>query len=136
MLGGVEVSNEIGVEAHSDGDVVLHALTDALLGALGRGDIGDRFPSSDPQWKDASSTLFVKSVLEDLNNLAASIINIDVNIQAERPKLGSRKNQIAQKISDLTGCRYVNVKAGTNEGCDSIGKGEAIGATVIVLISL
>lgn len=136
MLGGVEVSSEIGVESHSDGDVVLHALTDALLGTLGRGDIGDRFPNSDPQWKDASSEIFVKSVLEDLNNLAATIVNIDVSIQAERPRLGSKKTQIARKISDLTGCRYVNVKAGTNEGCDSVGKGEAIGATVIVLISM
>lgn len=136
MLGGVEVSNEIGIDAHSDGDVVLHALTDALLGALGLGDIGDRFPSSDPNWKNAPSDRFVKPVLDDLRRVGGSIVNIDVNIQAERPKLGMKKKLIAQKISELTSCPFVNVKAGTNEGCDSIGKGEAIQATAIVLISL
>ncbi|HQY87699.1 MAG TPA: 2-C-methyl-D-erythritol 2,4-cyclodiphosphate synthase [Tepidisphaeraceae bacterium] len=136
MLGGVEVSNEIGVDAHSDGDVVLHALTDALLGALGLGDIGDRFPNSDPKWKGASSDRFVKSVLDELERSGGSIVNIDVNIQAERPKLGAKKKLIAQKISELANCNFVNVKAGTNEGCDSVGKGEAIQATVIVLISL
>ena len=136
MLAGVCVSTQTSAVAHSDGDVVLHALVDAILGALGLGDIGERFDSADPQWKNADSGVFVADAMRELQTRRASIVNLDVTILAERPVLKPFKPQMRARLSELTGCANVNVKAGTNEGCDAVGRGEAISATVAALIEL
>ena len=136
MLGGVVASTEMSAVAHSDGDVVLHALVDAILGALGLGDIGEHFPNTDPRWREADSSVFVDLALFELNARGGTIVNIDVSILAERPKLSAFKAQMRQRLTELTDCPHVNVKAGTNEGCDAVGRGEAITATVAALIEV
>ncbi len=136
MLAGVCVSEGMSAIAHSDGDVVLHALVDAIFGALGLGDIGDHFSNTDPLWQDADSAVFVQEAMQLLRAARGSIINIDVTIQAEKPKLKPFKQSMAEKLKTLTRCDHVNIKAGTNEGCDAVGRGEAIAATVAVLIQL
>lgn len=134
VLGGVVVSDEISPIAHSDGDVVLHAVVDALLGGLGLGDIGDRFANTDPRWKDAPSRVFVESVMVDVRRGGYQVANCDVTILAERPKLKAFKPAIGQALSSLLDGCPVNIKAGTNEGCDAIGRGEAIAAHAILLL--
>ncbi|MFT3787871.1 MAG: 2-C-methyl-D-erythritol 2,4-cyclodiphosphate synthase [Tepidisphaeraceae bacterium] len=134
-LGGVVVSNELSAVAHSDGDVVLHALVDALFGALGLGDIGDRFSNSDPQWKDCESRKFVEAAMGDVRWRKMRVINIDISINAEKPMLKTLKPKIAESVRLLTDAECVNVKAGTNEGLDAVGRGEAIAATVVVLLA-
>ena len=136
ILAGVEVSREVSPVAHSDGDVVMHALVDALFGALGLGDIGERFTNTDPRWQGADSALFVQEAMKELHAARGTVINIDVSILAERPKLKSFKPLMRSRLAELTKCANVNVKAGTNEGCDAVGRGEAIAATVAVLIEL
>jgi 2-C-methyl-D-erythritol 2,4-cyclodiphosphate synthase len=137
LLGGVVVSEEISAVAHSDGDVVIHALVDAILGAMGWGDIGELFPNTDPQWKDAASRVFLKKVQDRLHDAGMRVVNADITIQAERPKISPFKSQMIQILRDsLGGTTAVNVKAGTNEGCDAVGRGEAIAAHVVVLLAL
>jgi 2-C-methyl-D-erythritol 2,4-cyclodiphosphate synthase len=137
VLGGVVVSEDVRPVAHSDGDVVLHALVDALLGAMGWGDIGEHFQNTDPRWKDAPSRLFVESVYGKV--LAAGYVlgNVDVTILAERPRLKPFKPAMVAALAGLLHCRpdQVNVKAGTNEGCDAIGRGEAVAAHAVVLLA-
>ncbi len=135
VLAGVVVSREMSPVAHSDGDVVLHAAVDALLGALGRGDIGDRFPNSDPRWKDAASRVFIESVMEDVLDEGFRVVNCDVTVLAERPRLAPFKAAMARSLADLLGGCLVNVKAGTNEQCDAIGRGEAIAAHATLLLA-
>lgn len=137
VLGGVVVADGISPVAHSDGDVVLHALVDALLGAVGGGDIGDAFPNSDPRWKGAASRVFLDHAAGIVRDKGWSVGNIDLLVLAERPKLGKFKPQIARHIESLLSLPEgsVNVKAGTNEGCDAVGRGEAIAATVVVLLT-
>jgi 2-C-methyl-D-erythritol 2,4-cyclodiphosphate synthase len=134
VLGGVTVSTSLAPVAHSDGDVVLHALTDALLGTIQAGDIGDAFPNTDPRWRNAESKIFVEHALTRVRAAGYEVVNADILIQAERPKLGAHKAEIAARVSALLG-GPVNVKAGTNEGCDAIGEGLAIAATVVVLVA-
>ncbi len=136
MLGGVYIPDTDGLYGHSDGDVALHALVDALLGAGGMGDIGTLFPDTDPQWRDADSKEFLLIVKEKLEEKRWQIVNIDLIIHAEEPHLGPFKGQIKRCIASLLGVDFtaVNVKAKTNEGLGDIGAGEAIAATAIVLI--
>jgi 2-C-methyl-D-erythritol 2,4-cyclodiphosphate synthase len=134
ILGGVAVAHDMSVVAHSDGDVVLHALVDAILGAIGQGDIGEHFSNADPQWRNARSTLFVQHAMSLATRAGYRMGNIDILILAEKPKLSSFKTKIAQSVADLTNAEQVNVKAGTNEGCDAVGRGEAIAATVTILM--
>jgi len=138
MLGGVEVSDQISPVAHSDGDVVLHAIVDALLGAMAMGDIGEHFPNNDPKWKGAASRVFVEEVYCKVLAAGFAVQNLDVTILAERPKLKSFKPSIVKSISQMLDVaeNQVNVKAGTNEGCDAIGRGEAIAAHAVVLLGL
>src|SRR5690606_9111886 len=136
ILAGVEVSREVSPIAHSDGDVVLHALVDALFGALGLGDIGERFSNTDPLWRDADSAIFVQEAMKELYARGGVVVNLDVSIQAERPRLKDFKPAMRVRLSELTRCANVNVKAGTNEGCDAVGRGEAIAATAAVLIEV
>jgi 2-C-methyl-D-erythritol 2,4-cyclodiphosphate synthase len=134
MLAGIEVSTEISPIAHSDGDVVIHALVDALLGAMGWGDIGELFPNTDPRWKDAPSRVFVEHVMEKVKAAGFGVVNADVTILAERPKLKKFKPLMVENLKQLLGGQ-INVKAGTNEECDAIGRGEAIAAHAVVLLA-
>jgi 2-C-methyl-D-erythritol 2,4-cyclodiphosphate synthase len=136
ILGGVNIPHARGLVGHSDADVVLHALTDALLGAAGLGDIGDAFPDTDPKWKGADSRLFLTETSAKLNQLGWSIVNLDVTIFAQEPKLGPLKSAIRESLAALLGLSLdsVNVKAKTGEKVGHIGRGEAIGCHVIVLI--
>ena len=136
VLGTVVVSTEISPVAHSDGDVVLHALVDAVLGAVGGGDIGELFPNTDPRWKDAPSRVFMEAAVARARSAGYAVGNADVMVLAERPKLKRFKPEMAAAVADLLGVPVdrVNVKAGTNEGCDAIGRGEAIAAHATVLL--
>lgn len=136
ILGGVGVEHPKGLVGHSDADVVLHAVTDALLGAAGLGDIGDLYPDTDSRWKDADSRLFLTETLGRLNQLGWWAVNLDVTIFAQEPKLGPVKAAIRAKLSDLLGLPgdAVNVKAKTGEKVGHIGRGEAIGCHAVVLI--
>ena len=136
MLGGVEVPFNLGLLAHSDGDVVLHAVIDAILGATGLGDIGTLFPDTDPEWKDADSSELVICVREQMKRQRWEVVNLDVIIQAEQPKLGPYKGQIKRQIAGLleTDFANVNIKAKTNESLDAVGEGRAIASTVMVLL--
>lgn len=136
VLGGVRLDHPRGPISHSDGDVVLHAVTDALLGAIGAGDIGDAFPDTDLQWKDADSVLFVHSTLARLNQLGWRVVNLDVTIFAQEPKLGPVKAAIRARIAELLGIdeQQVNVKAKTGEKVGHIGRGEAIACHAVALI--
>jgi 2-C-methyl-D-erythritol 2,4-cyclodiphosphate synthase len=134
FLAGVEVADGISPVAHSDGDVVLHALVDALLGAIGKGDIGEMFPNSDPRWKDAASVTFVRGAMEQVRSLGFAVLNVDVTILAERPKLMPLKAKMIASLSQMVDAA-VNIKAGTNEGCDAVGRGEAIAAHAVVLLN-
>jgi len=136
VLGGVVVAQDVSPVAHSDGDVVLHALVDALLGAIGAGDIGEIFPNTDVRWKNAPSHLFVEGAMARLAGATFRVVNVDVTILAERPKLQSFKHAMRANLARLLNVRadQVNIKAGTNEGVDAIGKGEAIAAHVVVLL--
>jgi 2-C-methyl-D-erythritol 2,4-cyclodiphosphate synthase len=134
VLAGVTVASDISPVAHSDGDVVLHALVDALLGAVGGGDIGEMFPNNDPRWKDAVSSIFVEAALDVVKKRGFAVVNADVTIMAERPRLKPFKNAMVAALLKLVG-GSVNVKAGTNEGCDAVGRGEAIAAHVVVLLA-
>lgn len=134
VLGGIVVSTEMSPVAHSDGDVVIHAIVDALCGALGAGDIGEHFPDSDPAHQGAASTVFLERMKRHLEAANYDVVNADVTILAERPRLGPFKKRIAEHLGRLLGAP-VNVKAGTNEGVDAIGRGEAIAAHAVVLLA-
>jgi 2-C-methyl-D-erythritol 2,4-cyclodiphosphate synthase len=136
VVGGVMVANDIGVVAHSDGDVAIHALVDAILGALGAGDIGEMFPSSDPQWKNAASRIFLDGAMAKVRQAGFAIGNVDLTILAERPRLAPFRNEICSTLAVLMHCdkSAVNVKAGTNEGCDCVGEGKAIAAHAVVIL--
>ena len=132
-LAGVVVANDRSFVAHSDGDVVIHALVDAILGALGQGDIGRHFPNTDERWRGASSGVFLARALEMAQGQGLAVVNVDVTILAESPRLAPYLEAMTQSLAAVVGGQ-VNVKAGTNEGCDAIGRGEAIGATAVVLL--
>jgi 2-C-methyl-D-erythritol 2,4-cyclodiphosphate synthase len=134
LLGGVVVSSEMSPIAHSDGDVVMHALVDAILGALAMGDIGEHFPDTDPKWKNAPSRLFLQHAYGLAKSNGFSLVNADVTILAERPKLKPFKPQMLQNLQQILDGQ-INIKAGTNEKCDAIGRGEAIAAHAVVLLA-
>jgi 2-C-methyl-D-erythritol 2,4-cyclodiphosphate synthase len=136
MLGGVQVSFGMGLVGHSDGDAVLHAAVDALLGAAGMGDIGMMFPDTDPKWKDADSKGFLLAVKEKLTEKKWEVVNVDVTIHAEQPRLEQFKGQMKRVIAGLLGIDFnaVNIKAKTNNGIGEIGTGEAIGATAVAML--
>jgi len=136
MLCGVYVPYPAGLAGHSDGDVGLHAVIDALLGATGMGDIGALFPDTDPAYKDIDSKELLFAVKERLEEKKWEVINIDLTIHAEEPKLGSFKGQMKRCVAGLLGIDFnaVNVKAKTNEGLGEIGAGEAMAATATALL--
>ena len=136
ILGGVRLEHGRGLAGHSDADVVLHAVTDALLGAAGLGDIGDAFPDTDPAYKNRDSRYFVEETLARLNRAGWRVVNVDVTVFAQEPKLGPVKNRIRQSLAQLLRLEAgaVNVKAKTGEGVGHIGRAEAIGCQAVVLI--
>jgi 2-C-methyl-D-erythritol 2,4-cyclodiphosphate synthase len=136
ILGGVEVPYEKGLLGHSDADVLIHALMDALLGAIAAGDIGVHFPDRDPDYKDIDSAILLQRVLSLINNQGYQITNLDATIIAERPKLSGYMPQMRQRIADLTQIDIgrVNIKATTTEGLGFTGRGEGIGALATVLL--
>lgn len=136
VLGGVTIPHDRGPVAHSDGDVVLHAVTDALLGATGLGDIGEWFPDSDTRWQGADSRVFVTAALDEVRCLGWHIANIDCTVFAQQPKLSRFKQQIRESLATLLGLDHdlVNIKAKTGERVGPIGREEAISADAIVLL--
>jgi 2-C-methyl-D-erythritol 2,4-cyclodiphosphate synthase len=137
MLGGVRVPHDRGVVAHSDGDVLLHALCDALLGAAGLGDIGQHFKDTDPKWRGADSTLFVTAVLGMLRDQGLAVVNADLTLIAQAPKLAPHRAAIRGRIAALLAVdpARVNLKATTTEGLGFLGRAEGIGAQAVVLLS-
>ena len=138
ILGGVRISDTGGLAGHSDADAVLHAVTDALLGAAGAGDIGHYFPSSDPRWKNADSAVFVREARRVVLEMEAEIANVDITVIAERPKLAPFRDAIAAKVAkllDLPAGR-VNVKFTTTDGLGFTGRGEGICAMAVVALTV
>jgi 2-C-methyl-D-erythritol 2,4-cyclodiphosphate synthase len=136
ILGGVHVPYNKGLAGHSDADVVLHAVTDALLGAAGLGDIGDAYSDTDERWKGKDSTYFVHDTLGRLNQAGWKIVNLDIVVFAQEPKLGPMKDAIRRSVAELLELDLgrVNIKAKTGERVGAIGRGEAIACQAVVLL--
>ena len=136
ILSGVVVPFELGEKAHSDGDVVYHAVAEAILGALALGDLGKHFPDSDPKYKYIDSSILVKEVVSLMKEKGYSVNNIDVSITLEKPKLKDYIELMRFNLANLleTAIDNVSIKAGTNEGCGPLGRSEAVKAEAIVLL--
>jgi 2-C-methyl-D-erythritol 2,4-cyclodiphosphate synthase len=133
ILGGVEIPGELGLEGHSDADVLTHAVIDALLGAAGLGDIGERFPDTDERFSDADSLELLASVMSTVSAAGLSVVNVDCTVVMERPKLGARREEIRARLAQVLGLegKLVNVKATTGEGIGFVGRGEGVAALAI-----
>jgi 2-C-methyl-D-erythritol 2,4-cyclodiphosphate synthase len=136
VLGGVRIPHSRGVVAHSDGDVLLHALVDALLGAAALGDIGEHFPDSDPRWRNAPSQQFVTATLELLERRSWRIVNVDLTLLAQQPRLSPWREQIRHSIATLLKVSLgdVSLKATTTEHLGFVGRNEGLAAMATVLI--
>ena len=136
VLGGVTIEGAAGLAGHSDADVLLHAVTDAVLGAAGKGDLGTHFPSSNQRWKDADSRVFLTEALRMAREDGWALSNVDATVRAERPRLAPHLGAIRESIAAIAGVdlAQVNVKAKSGEGLDAVGRGEAIGAMAVVLL--
>ncbi len=133
VLGGVEIPSPHGTVAHSDGDVVLHALVDALLGALALGDIGEHFPDTDPEWKGAASSQFVDHAVNLVREQGCEIVNVDCTLVLESPKILPYKQAMRERIAEMCGLALyrVSVKATTSERMGYVGRREGVHAFVI-----
>jgi len=138
VLGHVQIEHDAGPVGHSDGDVVLHAVIDAAAGAAGLPDIGETFPDNDPAYKDADSATLLEKVMRAVADRGYAIVNVDVTIHAEKPRLGPHKPAIRDEVARLLGlaAQAVSIKAKTNEGLDAVGRGEAIACTAVVGLSI
>ena len=136
MLGGVTFEGERGLDGHSDADVLLHAIGDALLGALALGDLGQHFPPADARWKDASSVRLLGLIRAMLDGHGAKIVNIDCTVVAELPKLLPRRDEMRKTIAQALrlGANQVSIKATTNEGLGAVGRDEGIAAWAVALV--
>lgn len=137
ILGGVEIAHPRGLAGHSDADAVAHAITDAMLGAAALGDIGTHFPPSDPQWKNADSIELLRRANLMLEERAYQVVNVDVTVICEEPKVGPYVGAMREKIAAVLGigAKHVSVKGKTNEGMGWIGRGEGIATMAVVLIA-
>ena len=137
ILGGVKIPFEKGVLGHSDGDVLIHAICDALLGAAGLGDMGQHFPDTDPQYKGAASVQFLETIRDLLKEKKLAIANIDSIVILEKPKLAPHKQEMVQIMAKALSLSpdQINIKATTEEGLSFTGSGEGIAAQAIVLLS-
>lgn len=133
VLGGIQIPSDAGTVAHSDGDVILHALVDALLGALALGDIGEHFPDTDPKWKGAASSVFVEHAIKLIHDNGFQVINVDITLVLEAPKILDYKLDMRVAIAGMTGLpvNRVSVKATTAEKIGSVGRGEGVQAWCI-----
>jgi 2-C-methyl-D-erythritol 2,4-cyclodiphosphate synthase len=138
ILGGVRIAESGGLAGHSDADAVLHAITDALLGAAGAGDIGHYFPSTDERWRDADSSVFVREAKRILDEMSAEISNLDVTIITQQPKLAPHRDEMIASIARLLDLPegHVNVKATTTDHLGFTGRGEGLCAMAIVAVSV
>lgn len=136
-LGGVRIPHTRGVLAHSDGDVALHALCDALLGAMALGDIGEHFPDSDPRWRGADSRHFLRHCATLVQEQGWQFVNADLTILAQVPRIGPYRTQMRQNIADDLGVGIdrINVKATTTEGLGALGRSEGLACQAIVLLA-
>ena len=137
IMGGVQIAFEKGLEGHSDADVVVHAVCDALLGAAGLGDIGRHFPDSDDRYKDVSSLLLLEKVRKMLGDSGFCVVNVDVTVVDQAPKISSYTHEMSCNIASRTGLTpdAVNVKGTTTEGMGFAGSGEGIAAYAVAMIS-
>jgi len=136
ILGGIKIPYLYGLQGHSDADVLLHAISDALLGALAEGDIGKHFPDTDPQYKNIRSTILLKKVMTKIREKGFHILNIDATILAQKPKLSDHIPRMVREIADVLEIetKRVNVKATTSEGLGFAGRGEGISAYAVALV--
>lgn len=135
-LCGVTVPSEVGLDGHSDADVALHAVTDAVLGAVGAGDIGEHFPPGDPRWRDADSRVFLEAAVGLARERGFGVVNCDLTILGERPRIGPHRDRLREALAGLLGISLdrVGVKATTSEGMGWIGRGEGLAALAVVLL--
>jgi 2-C-methyl-D-erythritol 4-phosphate cytidylyltransferase/2-C-methyl-D-erythritol 2,4-cyclodiphosphate synthase len=136
VLCGVELPEGPGLDGHSDADVALHAVTDALLGAVGEGDLGEHFPASDPRWSDADSTIFLRHALDLVHRAGFRVGNCDLTIVGERPHIAPHRNALRERLAAVLGVDSisVSVKATTTDGLGFIGRGEGLAAIAVVLV--
>ena len=132
VLGGVEIPHDLGLEGHSDADVLTHAVIDALLGAAGEGDLGTLFPSEEERWRDADSIDLLRVAV---GNLPGAVANVDATLIAEAPRLGPHRDQMERNISDVLSAP-VSVKATTNDAMGAIGRGEGIACIAVALLDV
>lgn len=137
VLGGVLIEEGPGLAGHSDADVLLHAITDALLGAIGRGDLGSHFPPDDPRWKDADSADFLRKALAWAESEGWELVNVDATVVAERPRLRPYVEHLRRRIAEILRVEpgAVNVKVKSGEGLGPIGAGLAMEAEAVVLVA-
>jgi 2-C-methyl-D-erythritol 2,4-cyclodiphosphate synthase len=136
IIGGVEIESDLGAEGHSDADVLLHAITDAVLGSLALGDIGSHFPNSDDRWRSASSLQFLRYAVDLIRQRGYELVNIDSTVHLERPKLRDHIDEMRKLIADTAGIdiHAVSVKAKTGEAVDAVGELRAIRADAAILV--
>ena len=136
VLGGVRIAHDRGVIAHSDGDVVIHALCDALLGALGEGDIGRHFPDTDARYRGADSRLFLRTVAAMVREAGFGLVNADVTVLAEAPRIAAHRGAMAANLGADLGVapELINIKATTTERMGFVGRGEGLAAQAAVLL--
>jgi 2-C-methyl-D-erythritol 4-phosphate cytidylyltransferase/2-C-methyl-D-erythritol 2,4-cyclodiphosphate synthase len=136
LLGGVSIPSDVGALGHSDADVVCHVVTDAVLGAAGAGDIGRHYPDTSPEWKDASGIALLRASVRHIRSLGFEVVNVDVSVILERPKIANYVPQIQAALAAALGVDVarVSVKGKTNEGLDAVGRGEAIAAHAVALL--
>jgi 2-C-methyl-D-erythritol 2,4-cyclodiphosphate synthase len=137
VLGGVEIPFELGLAGHSDADVLAHAIADAVLGALGAGDIGRHFPDSDERWRDASSLMILEQVAQRARQAGCTIAQIDATLCAERPRIAAHVPQMQARLARALGMApaAINLKATTGEGIGLVGRGEGMWAMAIALLT-
>lgn len=136
VLGGVQIEHELGLAGHSDADVLTHAVIDALLGAAGMGDVGEHFPDTDERYRDADSLALLEEVVERVQAAGLKLVNVDVTVVMERPKLGPHKAAIKARLADVLSlpAERVNVKATTGEGMGFVGRGEGVAALAVATL--
>ena len=137
ILCGRTIPGETGLDGHSDADVALHAVTDAILGAVARGDIGEHFSDSDPRWLDADSTLFVSHAIEVAASAGFRLVNCDLTLIGDRPRIASHREDLRTSLAEILGVprSLVSIKATTTEGLGFVGRGEGLAALAVVLLS-
>jgi 2-C-methyl-D-erythritol 2,4-cyclodiphosphate synthase len=137
VLGGVEIDSPLGLEGHSDADVLLHALGDALLGGAGLGDLGEHFPPAEERWRDADSAGLISAIMAMLAARGFSVVNCDLTLVGEQPRLAPYRDRIRERVAALLGvtAERVGLKATTNERLGALGRGEGLAALAAVLLA-